>query len=221
MVQSSDMPSTSDEEELKPKRAPRKRATSTAAKKAAPKKPRKVAAKKAAPRKKVAPVVEEPENTEDEQATAVPEVTRKAPTTFSTAKPKRRFPRHSVIVGVILLIGVGASAAVGFSDVGQINVNEVIEARNQRVLNNSTDERDDVVNSVSVPVQNTNNQNQVDGGLVGIGDTTPPPAPAATTTASTTDTTASSTEPVATSTQEVVEPEPVATSTEPTPEVVE
>ena len=67
MVQSSDMPSTSDEEELKPKRAPRKRATSTAAKKAAPKKPRKVAAKKAAQRKKVTPVAVELEDVEEEE----------------------------------------------------------------------------------------------------------------------------------------------------------
>jgi hypothetical protein len=56
-----------------------------------------------------------------------------------------------------LIIGVGASAGVGFTDKGGINVNEVIENRNERI-------RRGEIQDVIVPVQNTNPA--PDGGLI-------------------------------------------------------
>jgi len=131
-------------------------------------------------------------------------VVRKAPTVFATQKQQKKQKHiHIFIVAAIILVGVGASAAVGFTDDGQINVNQVIDDRNERVRTNSLDDRDVASDVVNVPVQNTNNNNQVDGGLVGLGSLNIPSP--ATTTASTTDDTATATESVATSTDDGVE----------------
>jgi hypothetical protein len=167
------MPKSVGEEIIKSKRATTKRLSSTTEKNAPVKRVRKSAVKKAVPKKSA----DGPnETTEDDirlEAVEVSNNSRKAPTTFSAQKTaQKRFRINVIVVGIILLFGVGSSAVVGFTDEGQINVNEVIEARNERVRNNQTDGRDVVANTVNVPVQNTNNSNQVDGGLVGLGDST-------------------------------------------------
>ena len=63
---------------------------------------------------------------------------RKAPTVFSSEAAKKRALKTQVIViGVLLIMGVGASAAVGFNDstAGQINVEETIKAQNAKMAN--------------------------------------------------------------------------------------
>lgn len=215
------MPKSVGEEDIKPKRTATKRVSSTAEKKPVVKRPRKVAAKKTTP-KKVAPSVDE--SLDEELLAESPREstkTRKAPTPFSAQKSaQKRFNINVAVVVIILLFGVGSSAVVGFSDDGQIDVNQVIEARNERVRNNQTDGRDIVANSVTVPVQNTNNSNQVDGGLVGLGDRNVPAPEEATSTATSTldSAVASSSDAVATSTPaEVTETQP---ATEPEAEGV-
>ena len=205
------MPTSTGEENIKPKRATKKRVPSKTAKKTVAKKPRKTAVKKTAPAKAESSGGEEVKETYPEQST-----TRKAPTTFSAQKSaKRKLQINAVVVGVILLFGIGGSAVVGFTDSGPIDVNRVIEERNERVRNNATDGRDVVANSVTVPVQNTNNRNQVDGGLVGLGNVSQstnnePAAEVASSTATTSDATmASSSQEVASSTASTTEGEEV------------
>lgn len=134
--------------------------------------------------------------------TEVTKVQRKAPTPINDNKTAQRAAnrRRLVVVG-LLIIGIGASAAVGFTDQGQIDVMKTIEQRNQRIRTNTTDERDAFTSNVEVPVQNTSNK--PDGGLVGRGIGAQPPevkTEEATSTASSTDATASSTEAVSSST---------------------
>lgn len=121
---------------------------------------------------------------------------RKAPTPIAARKASSKNRRNQlVVVGVLFILGVGASAAVGFTDDGRIDVNRAIEERNERIRNGqaSADELD----SIMIPVQNTEANQLPDGGLVGLGvgaEPPPPPPDPATTTASTTDETASSTD---------------------------
>lgn len=135
---------------------------------------------------------------------------RKAPTPVAAIKFKKKEKRQVMMVaGVLVAIGIGSSAAVGFFDQGQIDVGETIEARNERIRNNQADERDTVTSRVEIPVQNTNPSNKADGGLIGRGSvTTPLPKPAAspvsTSTSTSTDQTASSTDAVASSTDDGV-----------------
>jgi len=187
--------SETNEEVVKPKRAPRKRVAKTAVKKA-PAKPRKTAVKKAPVRTTAKP---ETSTNATESADSTP---RKAPTAFASQKHRQKQKqKHFIVIAIILLIGVGASAAVGFTDKGQINVSQVIEERNQRIASGTTDERDGDAQRIEVPVQNTNKQ--ANGGLVGLGTggaKPQPPTEAASTTATTTDATASSTDLSASST---------------------
>lgn len=101
-----------------------------------------------------------------------------------------------IIVGVLLVVGIGASAAVGVTDDGPIDVNRTVSERNERIRGNQANDRDTLITNVEVPVQNTSN-GRADGGLVGLGNVnepTPEPEPEqATSTASTTAATASST----------------------------
>jgi len=195
--------SENSEEVVKPKRAPRKRVAKTAAAKTAPK-PRKTVAKKTTPR--LAPKAAK----EDDKAAAVAaaqSTTRKAPTEFAAEKNiQKQRQKQFIVIGIILFVGVGASAAVGYKDKGQINVTQVIEDRNQRVRTGNTDGRDAQASQVEVPVQNTSKA--ANGGLVGLGTggTKPkPPVDTATSTASSTEATASSTEAVASSTNPTTE----------------
>jgi hypothetical protein len=204
------------EEVVKPKRAPRKRVAKTAVKKAAPK-PRKTAAKKA-PVKRVKKAPKVPKETQEE---VVPEVVesapRKAPTVFASQKQnKKQQQKHAIIIGLIVCVGIGASAAVGYTDKGQISVAQIIEDRNQQVDNGTSNDESDGPGAISVPVQNTSKQ--ANGGLVGLGTggaKPKPPVEVSTTTASTTDSVASSTDPVASSTAETSDSESGSATTSP------
>lgn len=131
---------------------------------------------------------------------------RKAPTSIAAQEVERKQKKKQlIIVGVVLFIGIGASAGVGLTDQGQINVNQTIEARNERVRTNKLDERDVNTSQLEVPVQNTNTK-KADGGLIGLGTGGNTPKPAAEIVAATTTAeNASSTEEIATSTQAVEE----------------
>jgi hypothetical protein len=196
---------TEDQVELK---TPRKRAASrksagnkTPADKTAPKKtlvkkaPRKAAAKKKTPAKKSV----KKELASEETFAGETEVTevaaamkkRKAPTVFLREAAKKRAVKTQVIVvGVLLIMGVGASAAVGFndSDAGQINVAETIKAQNAR-MTNMVD-----VDGPTVVAPVPNRATTPDAGLIPSADQTKrSPAPALVPSASSTDTAASST----------------------------
>ena len=118
---------------------------------------------------------------------------RKAPTVFAEdAAKKRSYKIQAIVTVVLLVIGLGASAAVGVTDDGQIDVARTIKERNDRMANMVDVDGPTVVAAPqfdpSVP----------DGGFVVVGQKptpTPIPAPAATasSTATTTDTVASST----------------------------
>ena len=132
-------------------------------------------------------------------------IERKAPTAFAAQRvSKRNHKKQVFLVGVLILLGVGVSAMVGFMDEGVIDVQKTIEDRNERIRTNTADERDIFFSNVEVPVQNTSKK--ADGGLIGR-PTPVTPKPASTTatsteeTASTTDAIASSTESVASSTE--------------------
>ncbi len=173
----------STEEQEKPKRAPRKRADSTT-----PRAPRKRVTKKAVT------VDSEGESLQNEVSETKTPI-RKAPTPIAAVKAESRATRQQIIVvSLLVIVGIGASAAVGLTDSGAIDVNKTIEERNQRILNNTTDGRDEGTSrDIVVPVQT---QTRADGGLRGLGVGAQPPVapPAATSTATTSDTTASSTD---------------------------
>jgi hypothetical protein len=134
-----------------------------------------------------------------------PTENRKAPTPLSAEGALRLQKRKQrIIVLILLCIGLGSSAAIGFLDQGQIDVEKTIEARNERIRNNQANEQDTLVSTIEVPVQDTNTQGKPDGGLIGrgTGGRAPVPEVSASSTATSTDQTASSTEAVASSTDE-------------------
>jgi hypothetical protein len=172
-------------------------ADKTAQKKTAVKKaPRKAADKKKTPAKKSV----KKELASDETFAGVAEVTevsaaikkRKAPTVFlSEAAKKRAVKTQVIVVGVLLVMGVGASAAVGFndSDAGQINVVETIKAQNAR-MTNMVD-----VDGPTVVAPAPNRATTPDAGLIPSADQTKrAPAPALVPSASNADAAASSTD---------------------------
>ncbi len=137
------MSRTTDELEVldKPKRAPAKRARSTSVVDAP--KP------KRAPRKKVV------------TATSSVTVGRKAPTPLAQTRTKKQTIRkHVGIVAVLLILGIGGSALVGFSDKGQIDVGKTIADRNAQAIGDNP-------NAIMIPVQSTTQE--PDGGLIGLG----------------------------------------------------
>lgn len=190
---------SSEEEVLAPKRAPRKRASG-----AVSKTPRKTISKRA-PRK----TASDSGRVRTEERTSSSSTERKAPTPIaSTQVAKKRQKQQLIILGASLVVGIGASALFGMMDEGQIDVKQTIEARNERIRTNTTDDRDTNNSIVEVPVQNTNTAGKADGGLVGrgTGGKKPPPAViVATTTATSSDQTASSTEATASSSEAVTE----------------
>jgi|GEM_PF-979770 len=105
------------------------------AKKPATKRVVKAPAKKPAEKTEAALEVEEPTKVVKRTKTSS---ARKAPTSFAdeeaAAKGKRK---QQIIVGSLVLVGIIASAVVGFSDTeaGQINVAQTIQARNERMAN--------------------------------------------------------------------------------------
>lgn len=163
------MSRTTDELEVleKPKRAPVKRARSKSV--VDEEKP------KRAPRKKAVTVA----------SSEVP--SRKAPTPLATTRTKKQTTRkHIAIVAVLLILGIGGSAAVGLTDKGQIDVGKTIADRNTQAIGDNP-------NAIMVPVQSTTQE--PDGGLIGLGIGGAQQNQASTT-PQTASTTASSTEPV-------------------------
>lgn len=81
---------------------------------------------------------------------------RKAPTKFFSNRGKlKRQRKQQIIVAILISLGVGASALVGFSDTGRIDINSAIQARNERVQNNEGDDRETEGGVLSLPVQNS------------------------------------------------------------------
>lgn len=134
---------------------------------------------------------------------------RKAPTPISAEGiARKKANRRKMVVAGLILLGIGSSAAVGFTDGGQIDVLKTIEERNQRIRTNTTNESDTFSSNVEVPVQTTNTNSKPDGGLKGrgTGGTVPEVAPVATSTATSSEEMASSTDSsLATSTDNVTE----------------
>ncbi|NCN11907.1 hypothetical protein GW937_01140 [Candidatus Kaiserbacteria bacterium] len=133
---------------------------------------------------------------------------RKAPTPLAAHREVHiEKKRQLITIGTLLILGVVASAGVGLLDDGQIDVQQVIEARNERIRNNQADERDVLVSQFEVPVQDTTFQGKADGGLIGrgTGGRVPVVSEVASTTATSTDETASSTDLMASSTESGVD----------------
>lgn len=180
---------SNDASEKMPRRVPRKRASSTRTKTtrtpSKPRAPRKTAIKKT--------------TSKDSVRSATPAPTRKAPTSIAASRAASKAKRNQFIVFfTILIVGIGVSAAVGYTDKGVIDVNEAIEARNERIRAGQGGQGADGTQSVVVPVQNTNRQ--ADGGLRGLGVGSAPrqPSPTPVTASST----ATSSEAISTSTAE-------------------
>lgn len=101
----------------------------------------------------------------------------------------RRNRGVSIVVTLLLVVGIGISAALGLSDRGEIDVTGRMNEQLQLQANISGDGSDG--SSYTVPVQNTQVVDVPNGGLRGRGigsEPTPPPAPtveAATTTEAT------------------------------------
>ena len=170
-------------EEKPKKRAPRKRVATKAVRKRVVKK----TVRKRAPRKRVARKAEP-------TATVSTSSTRKAPTPIAANRASSKAKQKQMILAfVVAFVSVGLSAAVGFTDKGQIDVNKAIEDRNERIR--SGQGGDDLKNLI-VPVQNTDANKLPDGGLVGLGKPEKPKSEpkTASSTASSTDETASSTD---------------------------
>lgn len=211
------MPRSSDESTVR-KRAPRKRAAT----KRVSSSPRKTARKRAT--KKAVVATESPSrDTADSAVTdgtpTVSTTQRKAPTPLAETRAAAGARRKQLVTaGLLLVFGFGASAAVGYTDAGQINVQETIEQRNERILSNSADERDTINSKVAIPVQNTNTSQQPDGGLRGLGTggakpEPKPEPPTATTSAASSTTTATSSAVSASSTEAGISSAAASTST--------
>lgn len=193
------MPRSLDDSATPRRRATRQRATRKSVAAEAPRRrsPRKVAG--ASPVKKRTVTAPEPEVRAPERVT---DEKRKAPTPLAASKVSAARRKKVLMVAIgVLVVGVGASAAVGLTDSGQIDVQQTIEARNERVRSNTATEDDLIGGTVNVPVQSTSQK--PDGGLrgLGTGGASPKPAPKPEPTATST---ATSSEAVATSTNAVV-----------------
>jgi hypothetical protein len=121
---------------------------------------------------------------------------RKAPARVqAVVQTSRRSPKLLFAGLGFFIVVVGISAAIGYSDKGQLNVEGLISARKQ----SATPEEKVVLEAV--PTEQAKN-NIPNGGLVGMGQPEPvivPPVETSTTTATSTEGTASSTLPVETS----------------------
>jgi hypothetical protein len=211
--------SAKTEEENVEKKTPRKRAASrksaspkTVADKTTPKKtavkkaPRKTVVKsKSLAKKSLKKETGFEESTEVEvQVTEVAAAIkkRKAPTVFSGEAAKKRAIKTQVIVMVVLLtMGVGASAVVGFNDAtaGQINVEETIKEQNARMANMVD------VDGPTIVAPAANRATIPDAGLIPSANQTKQVSPSSLVSSSSS--TATSTDAVATSTDDGTEAE--------------
>ncbi len=135
----------------------------------------------------------------DDEPTSARVSARKAPTPIAAERAKvKRSRKNATVVAVLLLLGVGSSAAVGFTDKGQIDVAQTIAQRNEAARAAGQPE-------ITIPVQTTPEPN---GGLTGVGDIPSNAQPVSTTTAAT----ASSTDATASSTKETAPTETASTT---------
>jgi hypothetical protein len=142
-----------------------------------------------------------PRKTVAKKASAVSSSTvRRAPSRLSEPGPKKRSKRPFFIF-VILLVVVGASVGIGYSDKGAIDVSSLIAARKQ----NATPEEQERFKTVPVQQGQTGT---VNGGLVGTGKTPDPLQGDGTASAEATTSTSSQSSTQATST-DAVTPEEV------------
>lgn len=168
--------SAKSEDETVEIKAPRKRA--------APKKPttkkttttkavRKAPTRRKTAAKKVAVDLDELDPVLSEQETIpVPATskTRKAPTAFAGEVAKKKTTQIQVgIIALLLVVGVGASAVLGFTDstAWQIDVTQTIKERNERMSNMV-----DVDGPTTVAPRQTTND-VPDGGFLGVKMTAP------------------------------------------------
>jgi hypothetical protein len=177
------------QEAEKPKRAPRKRVPKPVSddgdRAPAPvrRAPRRVASKPKSISKEAEPLP---------QRTATRSTARKAPTPIAAKRAVHKSTKRQTFVVVLLMIlGVGSSAAVGFFDKGRIDINSIIQERNRKIESGE-------VQGTVVPIQNTNTEPY--GGLIPVNGATETAPPVATSTASTSDATASSTSATSSST---------------------
>ncbi len=185
---------------LKPKRAPRKRAPKAAASvDDVSSAPVKRAPRKRAPRKPKAEVESGVVEREVPAPAPVRTTMRKAPTPIATEKASRRSAkRQMILVATLIILGLGGSAAVGFTDKGRIDINQLITERNRKI------ESGELHESI-IPVQNRSQE--VDGGLIPVAEEAAPQVSGvASTTASSTEATASSTGNIPTPPEEIVNP---------------
>jgi hypothetical protein len=114
-------------------------------------------------------------------------VARKAPTRFSSSVPTRKNKKLKSL-GIAFFLcscAFGVSALIGYTDKGQLDVANTISERRE----NASEEEKKTLDAISVRSAEGNNPN---GGLVGMGQQTPEPAPVAEAVASTSTSTASS-----------------------------
>ena len=149
----------------KPRRAPRKRVTTESSEPASDG----AVVKKSAPRKKATVAKAEPVDGEPvplkprsrRVAAPAPEPVRKAPTPIAENKAATKTQRRQIIVvATLMIIGIGASAAIGYTDKGSINVEQTISTRNDQITSGE-------IQGEILSVQNT--PQLPDGGLVGLG----------------------------------------------------
>ncbi|MBP9842690.1 MAG: hypothetical protein KBC62_01675 [Candidatus Pacebacteria bacterium] len=163
----------------KPKRAPRKRVLKEVSNDAGNPAPVKRAPAKRTSKRGV----------EESIATKEVRAQRKAPTPIADDKVvKKKSRKQFIVIAAMIIIGVGASAAVGMTDKGRIDVDGIIAWRNEEARSSG---------NTGAIVSEQNTPQLPDGGLIGLG-VGGPIGEASTTpsVASTTPPTASSTEPV-------------------------
>lgn len=152
-------PTTETEEVVKPRRAPRKRVPKSASEDGVEAPHVRRAARTVSPRKRT-PKKEPEAEMSPIQATEPEPVKRKAPTPIaSTEAEKRRSNKQLIIALTIIVVGISASAAVGFTDKGQIDVEGTITFRNEQFRASGNE-------SMVIPVQNS--PQLPNGGLVGL-----------------------------------------------------
>lgn len=146
----------------KPKRAPRKRVATVVEFEAGEiPVPKKRTSKKSSISRDVSTDVETttPRRVRAAKVESITE--RKAPTPIAASKAAVKSTRRQVaVVAILISLGVGASAGVGFTDKGAIDVNQTIATRNEKITRG--EEQGEIVS-----VQNT--PQLPDGGLIGLG----------------------------------------------------
>ena len=126
-----------------------------------------------APRQQTASATRITRSKESEAKTVLSErPTRKSPTPLSDeATFARQLKRQRIILASIVFVGVAASAGVGFTDEGTVDIEARIEARNERIRNNTPTEQDLIggVEPITTATANSARPVEADGGMTGRG----------------------------------------------------